>query len=245
MLTNPFPEILQDLAPSGKLRAAINFGNAVLAQRDAKTGQPRGVSVDLAHELGRRLEVPVDLVSFEAAGKVVAALATAAWDVAFLAVDPARAEELLFTAPYVLIEGTYLVREDSPLKQIEDVDRDGVRVAVGTGSAYELYLTRNLKHAQLIHKPTGAEAFELFINEGLEAVAGVREVVQGFAERQSGLRVMEGRFMAIKQAMCTPKARSVGAQFLSQFIEEMKRNGFVANALQRSGQTEVMVSPSH
>ena len=124
------------------------------------------------------------------------------------------------------------------------VDRDGVRVAVGAGSAYELYLTRNLKHAQLIRKPTGAEAFDLFLEEGLEAVAGVREVVEGFAKRQSGLRVMEGRFMAIEQAMGTPKTRAAGAQFLSRFIEEMKRNGFVANALRLSGQSDAGVAAS-
>src|SRR5207249_4217608 len=135
---------------TGKVRAAINFGNAVLAQKDPATGEPRGVSVDLARELGRRLGVPVELVTFDAAGKVFEAIKAGAWDVAFLAIDPARAAEIAFTAPYVLIEGTYLVRRDSPLRAIDDVDRDGVRIAVGKGAAYDLYLTRTLKHAQLV-----------------------------------------------------------------------------------------------
>ena len=137
--------VRSELAPSGKLRAAINFGNPVLAQKDPATGEPSGVSVDLARELGRRLGVPVELVTFDAAGKVFDALKTGAWDVAFLAIDPARASEIAFTAPYVVIEGTYLVPADSPLRTIGDVDREGVRVAVGNKSAYDLYLTRTLK----------------------------------------------------------------------------------------------------
>jgi polar amino acid transport system substrate-binding protein len=238
------PDALRDLAPSGVLRAAINFGNAVLAQRDPASGEPRGVSVELARELGRRLGAPVELVTFDAAGKVFAAIAPGAWDVAFLAVDPTRAEQILFTAPYVLIEGTYLVRADSPLRRIEDVDRSGVRVAVGAGSAYDLYLTRHLKQAQLERRPTGNEAFELFLREGLEAAAGVREVVEGFAKRTSGLRVMDGRFMAIEQAMGTLKGRDAGARYLAAFIEQMKASGFVADALQRSGQTAARVAPA-
>jgi polar amino acid transport system substrate-binding protein len=144
----------------------------------------------------------------------------------------------------VLIEGTYLVRADSPLQKVEDVDHGGVRIAVGAGSAYELFLTRNLKHAQLERRPTGNEAFELFQREGLEAVAGVREVVEGFARRESGLRVLGGRFMAIEQAMGTLKGREAGARYLASFIEEMKASGFVAAALQRSGQTGARVAPS-
>ena len=144
------PGARSELAPTGKLRAAINFGNPVLAQKDPATGEPRGVSVDLARELGRRLGVPVVLVTFDAAGKVFDALKTGSWDIAFMAIDPARAAEIVFTAPYVVIEGTYLVPADSALRTIEDVDRDGVRVAVGNKSAYDLYLTRTLKRAQLV-----------------------------------------------------------------------------------------------
>lgn len=236
-------DVLKDLAPTGVLRAAINFGNVVLAQRDPASGEPRGLSVDLACELGRRLGVQTKFVTFDAAGKVFAAIADGAWDVAFLAADPTRAAEILFTSPYVLIEATYLVRDDSPLKQVEDVDREGVRIAVGKGTAYELFLTRNLQHARLERRASGAEAFAAFIDEGLEVIAGVREVVENFAKRRPGLRVMDGRFMAIAQALGTLQGRAAGARYLQLFIEEMTASGFVAEALKRSGQSAVVVSP--
>jgi polar amino acid transport system substrate-binding protein len=232
-----------DLAPTGKLRAAINFGNPVLAQKDPATGEARGVSVDLARELGRRLGVPVELVTFDAAGKVFDALKTGAWDIAFLAIDPARAVEIVFTAPYVVIEGTYLVPADSPLRTIEDVDRDGVRVAVGNKSAYDLYLTRTLKRAQLVRVPTSPEAIDVFLKDKLEAAAGVKQPLVQFAKTHPNVRVMDGRFMAIEQAMGTPKGREDGARYLRQFVEEMKASGFVAGGLERSGQGDATVAP--
>ena len=151
---------LNELAPSGRIRVAINYGNPVLAQKDPASGEPRGVSSDIARELSRRAHLPVDFVTFDAAGKVFAALANDAWDVAFLAIDPKRAVEIDFTAPYVIIEGTYMVRSDSPLATIADVDRPGVRIAVAAGSAYDLYLTRTIEHAELVRAPTGPEAVE-------------------------------------------------------------------------------------
>ncbi len=239
----PEPDVVRELAPSGKLRAAINFGNPVLAQRAPADGSPRGVSVDLARELGRRLGVPVELVTFDAAGKVFDALNSGAWDVAFLAVDPARAAEIAFSAPYVSIEGTYLVRDDSPLRAIADVDREGVRVAVGNKSAYDLYLTRTLKRAQVVRAPTSPAAIELFMRDKLEVAAGVKQPLVQFARAHPGLRVMEGRFMAIEQAMGTPRQRQAGARYLHAFVEEMKRSGFVAAGLQRSGQADATVAP--
>jgi polar amino acid transport system substrate-binding protein len=236
-------DVLRDLAPTGVLRAAINFGNSVLAQRDEATGEPRGVSIDLARELGRQLGVPVELVTFDAAGKVFEALKSGAWDIAFLAVDPARSTEIIFTAPYVIIEGTYMVRADSPLRRAAEVDRAGVRVAAGAGSAYELFLSRTLKSAQLVRRPTGAEAFEAFMSEGLEAMGSVRQVLLQLAKKHSGLRVMDDSFMTIKQAMGTPRPREAGARYLSSFIEEQKANGFAAAALQRSGQNDSTVAP--
>ena len=232
------------LAPSGHLRAAINFGNGVLAQRDAQTGAPRGVSVDLARELGRRLGVPVDLVTFDGAGKVTDALKTSAWDVAFLAIDPVRANEITFTAPYVLIEGTYLVPDASPLRTIEDVDRAGVRVAVARGSAYDLFLTRALQHAQLVRAGTGPEAMETFRRDGLEAVAGVKQAIVAQAAAHPGTRVVPGRFMIIEQAVGIPKAHDAGAAYVRAFVEEMKASGFVARALAASGQTDASVAPA-
>ena len=233
-------DVLKDLAPTGVLRAAVNIGNAVLAQRDEATGEPRGVSVDLARELGKRLGVETRFVSFDNAGKLFAAINAQAWDVASLAADPARAEEVLFTSPYVEIDGTYLVRDDSPLKDVGDVDRDGARIAVSKGSALDLYLSRHITLARLEPRATAQETFSAFIDERLEAVAGVRDALEGFAKRRPGLRVMQGRFMAIPQAMGTLKGRQAGAHYLRSFIDEMKRSGFVADALSRSGQNAVV-----
>jgi polar amino acid transport system substrate-binding protein len=237
------PEIVRDLAPSGRLRAAINFGNPVLAQKDPATGEARGVSVDLSRELARRLGVALDLVLFDAAGKVAEAANAGTWDIAFLAIDPARAKEIAFTAPYVLIEGTYLVAENSPLRTIDDVDRDGVRVVVGSKSAYDLYLTRTLKRAELVRAPTSPAVIEVFLKDKLEVAAGVRQQLVQFAESHPGLRVMEGRFMAIEQAMGTPSGRELGLAYLRGFVEEMKRSGFVAEALARSGRKDAAVAP--
>jgi polar amino acid transport system substrate-binding protein len=235
------PEAVKELAPTGKLRAAINYGNSVLAQRDPATGEPRGVSADLARELARRLDVPIEYVTFDAAGKVFAAVRT--WDVAFLAIDPARAAEIEFTAPYVIIEGGYMVPADSAVRTIADVDRDGVRVAVGRGSAYDLYLTRTLKHATLVRAPTSPAAIELFVKERLEVAANVKQPLVRFAAGNPSVRVLEGRFMVIEQAMGTPKGRPAGARYLREFVEEMKASGFVAAGLQRSGQTDAAVAP--
>ncbi len=237
------PGVRSELAPTGKLRAAINFGNPVLAQKGPGTGEARGVSVDLARELGRRLGVPVELVTFDAAGKVFEALKTGAWDIAFLAIDPARAAEIAFTAPYVVIEATYLVPADSPLRTIEDVDREGVRVAVGNKSAYDLYLTRTLKRAQLVRVPTSPGAIDVFLKDKLEAAAGVKQPLLQFAKTHPNVRVLDGRFMAIEQAMGTPRGREAGARYLRQFIEEMKASGFVAKGLERSGQGDATVAP--
>jgi polar amino acid transport system substrate-binding protein len=236
--------IAKTIAPSGHLRAAINFGNSVLAQKDQQTGAPRGVSVDLARELGRRLGVPVDLVTFDAAGKVFDALKADAWDVAFLAVDPVRANEITFTAPYVVIEGTYLVADASPLRAIEDVDRDGVRIGVARGSAYDLYLTRVLKHAQLVRAGTGPEATDVFIRDHLEALAGVKQAIVATAATRPGLRVLRGRFMIIEQAVGIPKTHVAGAAYVHAFVEEMKASGFVARALAASGQADATVAPA-
>lgn len=228
----PELQAVRDLAPNGTLRAAINFGNPVLAQKDPATGAPRGISVDLARELGRRLGVPVELVTYDAAGKVFDALKSGAWDIAFIAIDPARAAEISFSAPYVVIEGTYAVPQASPLRKIEDVDREGVRVAVGNKSAYDLYLTRNLKRAQIVRAPTSPGAIELFAKDGLEAAAGIRQALVEFARTNPGVRVMDGHFMKIEQAMGMPRGREAGARYLRAFVDEMKAAGFVAARLQ-------------
>lgn len=220
------PEVLRDLAPTGRLRSAINCGNTVLARLEKPSGEPKGVSVDLAVELGRRLGISVELVIFESAGSVLDALKKSAWDVAFLAIDPSRATEIEFTSPYMTIEGTYLVRSGSPFWSVEDADHTGVRIAVGTGAAYDLYLTRALTKAELRRAQTSAGAIDLFMTEGLEADAGVRQPLEEYARTHPEVRVIEGKFMSIEQAMVTRKGRPAGSAYLQAFIEEIKACGF-------------------
>jgi polar amino acid transport system substrate-binding protein len=234
------PDVVKDLAPTGKLRAAINLGNPVLAQGTPEA--PRGITADLAGELSRRLGVPLTLVPFSGAVQVFEALKAGAWDIAFLAIEPVRAAEIAFTAPYVIIEGAYMVPKDSPLKAVADVDREGVRIAASRGSAYDLYLTRNLKAAKLV-RAEGPAATELFLNDKLDALAGVRQPLVAYAKENPDVRVMDGRFMAIEQAMGTPKSRETGASYLKEFVEEMKASGFVADALKRSNQPDAAVAP--
>ncbi len=236
-------DVVSSLAPSGKLRVAINYGNAVLAQRDPATQRLSGVSVDIAEELGRRLALPITMVPFDAAGKVSAAATKDVWDVAFLAADPERAREIAFTAPYVVINGTYVVRKDSPLTTVEQVDRDGVRISVSGNSIYDLYLTRSLKHATIVRAGSPPEAAALFQTQRLEVCAGVQAAMQQLLASDSGLRMIPGAFMQIKQAMGTPAGRAAGAAYLNAFVESIKADGFVQKALVRNGQTDAAVAP--
>ena len=229
------------LAPGGTLRAAINYGNPLLATRDA-SGEPRGVSVDLARELARRLGVPLEMVTYTAAGKVVEGIRADAWDVGFFAIDPVRAADTDFTAPYLIIEGAYLVPEASPIRRNEDVDRAGVRVAAARGSAYDLYLTRALKQATLVHAPTSQAVTDTMLAQKLDVAAGVRQQMQADARRLPGLRLLDGRFMEIRQAMAVPKGRAAGAAYLRNFVEEMKAAGFIAESLRRHGVEGAMLA---
>ena len=237
------PAARSALAPTGTLRAAINFGNPILAERDPSTGEPRGVSVDLSLELARRLGVPVQFITYDAAGKVVEGLKSGAWDVAYVAIDPARAVDISYTAAYVLIEGAYLVRQGSPIHSNADVDREGVRVAVGAGSAYDLFLSRNLKHAEIVRVPTSPAVTDMFVAQELEVAAGVKQQLEADARRIPGLRLLEGRFMVINQAMGTPKGREAGVRYLREFVEDMKASGFVAQALERHRVEGASVAP--
>ncbi|MDB5838453.1 MAG: amino acid transporter substrate-binding protein family [Herminiimonas sp.] len=222
--------------PTGKLRASINLGNPILANKDPATGQPFGVSVDLANELAKRLGVTAELVVFDTAGKSVEAVTNEQADFGFFAIDPLRGEGISFTPPYVVIEGSYMVPVDSPIQSNEQVDQPGHRVAVGAGSAYDLYLSRHLKHAQTVKAQTSPAVVDTFVEQKLEVAAGVRQQLEADAKRVSGVRLLPGRFMVINQAMGIPKSRSQEAfQYLYDFVEEMKRTGFVANALERHG----------
>jgi polar amino acid transport system substrate-binding protein len=238
----PSPEAVKDLAPTSTLRAAINAGNVVLVQKDASG--VHGVTVDLANELARRLGTPVALKVYDTAGQVTEAAKTGEWDIAFLAIEPVRAAVIGFTAPYVIIEGTYMVAADSPLKTIADVDRNGIRIAVAKGSAYDLYLTRTLQHATLVRYPSPPLALEGFVADKIDAAAGVRQFLKAYAKTHPGMRVMPEHFQEIREAMGTPLGRDAGLQYLKTFVEEMKANGFVAKSLERAGQADAVIAPA-
>jgi polar amino acid transport system substrate-binding protein len=238
------PDALKELAPTGKLRAAINYGNGVLAQK-GPAGEPRGVSADLSRELARRLGVPLEFVTFAAAGKAFEAAKENKVDVLFVAIEPVRAADVEFTPPYVLIEGAYLVLKDSPLREPADADKPGIRISVGENSAYDLYLKRTLQHATLLRSAGGCcKNIDLFRAETLDAAAGVRQPLAEYAKQHPDVRVMEKAFQEIRQAMGTPKGRLAAAAYLRTFIEEMKASGFVADALKRSNQPDAQVAPA-
>lgn len=238
------PALLNAFAPTGTLRASINLGNPILAHR-TDSGEPGGVSVDLARELASRLGVPVAFSAFDTAAKSVETVTNETADIGFFAIDPLRGAGIAFTAAYVLIEGCYLVRDASPLTRNEDVDREGNRIAVGKGSAYDLFLTREIKHATLVRAESSQAVVETFVRDALEVAAGVKQQLEADAARTPGLRLLGGRFMVIQQAMGLPKSRGdEAAIYLREFVEDVKRSGFVADALARHGIKGASVAPS-
>jgi polar amino acid transport system substrate-binding protein len=236
------PDIVNSLAPTGTLRVGINAGNPVLVQIGAGD-ELKGVTVDLAREAAKRLGVPAQLNRFDAAGKSFEALKAGKLDIVFLAIEPVRAAEVEFSAPYVIIEGVYMVPKDSAIYSVVEVDREGVRIAVNKASAYDLFLTRSLKHAKLVRGEGGQSGVDLFARDKLEAAAGVKQPIVAYAKAHPDVRVLDGRFMEIRQAMGTAKGREVGARYLHTFVEEMKASGFVADALKRSNQPDASVAP--
>ena len=238
-------EAIAGIAPTGRLRASINFGNPILARRDPANGEAVGVSVDLARRLADELGVGLVLLTFDAALKSVEALKGGQADIGIFAVDPARAQEVRFTAPYVLIEGAYLVRQASPLTGNAEVDRPGTKVMVGRGSAYDLYLSRELKAAQLLRAPTSPKVVDEFLAANADVAAGVKQQLEADAARLPGLRLLPGRFMVIEQAMGLPAMRPEPAQkHLAAFVEAAKSTGFVAEALQRHSIQGAVVAPA-
>ena len=225
--------VMKEFAPGGTLRAAINFGNPILASKDPVTGEASGVSVDLARELAKRLGLPLQLVTYNAAGKVVEGVLAQQWDLGFVAIDPERGRDMDYTAPYVIIEGAYMVPQASPIRVNADVDKSGNRVVVGKGSAYDLYLTRAIKQAEIVRAPTSPAVTDTMVAQKLEVAAGVRQQLEADAKRVAGLRMLDGRFMVINQAMALPKNRPAALNYLTAFVEEMKTSGFVAEALKR------------
>jgi polar amino acid transport system substrate-binding protein len=239
------PVLVAAFAPTGTLRASINVGNPILAAIDSAGGDPFGVSIDIAREFARRLGVPVELVVFPRAAESVDAVKNERADIGFFAVDPARSDGLLFTAPYVLIEGSYLVPESSALVENTQVDSAGHHISVGAGSAYDLFLTREIRHAEIV-RFRGAEAtLEALRTGDVEIAAGIRQLLEAEAARASGVRVLAGRFMVIQQAMGIPAGRGSAAQaLLAAFVEEMKSSGFVADALTRHEIQGAVVAPA-
>jgi len=231
--------IARDLAPEGTLRASINLGNPVLAQ--GTPAAPAGVTVDMAREIGARLDVRVELVCFDAARKSYEAMTTGRADICFLAVEPAREAEVAFTAPYVVIDGVFVVRRESTFTTPAGVDRPGVRIGVKRGSAYDLFLSRTLQHASVVRGDEGVDAFR---TEGLEAAAGIRQPMTEFTGTHPEVRLIEDRFMQIQQAVGTTRSRRLETvEFLRDVIEELKASGFVAEALLRANQLNAEVAP--
>lgn len=237
-------DLLTTFAPTGVLRASINLGNPILAGCDANR-QPCGVSVDLARMFARRLDLEIELVVFDSAGKSVDAVTNERADIGFFAVDPVRGAGIGFAAPYVLIEGAYLVREDSPLRSNDEVDRAGMHVVVGAGSAYDLFLARELRAASIVRAPTSPTVMDVFVAEGHDVAAGVKQQLEADARRFPGHRLLPGRFMVIQQAMGVPKSRGEAARAaLADFVEEMKASGFVLEALTRHRIEGASVAPA-
>jgi polar amino acid transport system substrate-binding protein len=240
----PTSTVLAAFAPSGKLRASINLGNPILAC-SGDDGRARGVSVDIATEFARLLGVGLELVVVDAAGKSVDVVASEQADIGFFAIDPVRGASIAFSAPYVLIEGCYLVKDDSPIRSNDEIDHPANRIVVGKGSAYDLFLTRTLQHAQILRSPTSPAVVDTFLELGAEVAAGVKQQLEADALRFGGLRLLDGRFMVIQQAMGTPKSRGdEAAAFLGRFVEHMKASGFVAAALARHHIEGASVAPA-
>ena len=235
--------VLSDLAPAGRLRAGINYGNVILAAKNPGSGELRGVHVDLARELGRRLGMPVELQGRAAAGTLVEELKAGALDVALLSSEPSRAGEIVFSPAYLEVDATYLVPPGSPLRGADDVDGEGVRIAIAAKSVYEFYLMRQLKHAKLFNAPSTHAAFELFAAEKLDALVGLRPRLVADSERMPGSRIVAGRFMLVEQAIASARGRNAGAQFIRGFTEEVKTSGFIARSLENNGVRGVTVAP--
>jgi polar amino acid transport system substrate-binding protein len=243
MANDTSPAVRSELAPMGKLRVGLNHGNFLLVTPGSSPAEPRGVAPDLARELARRLGVPIEFSKFETAGALGDAVRAGVWDVAFLGAEPQRATEIAFTAAYLEIPATYLVPAGSAIRSIADVDREGIRIAVAEKSAYELWLSRNIKHAKLVLTKGIDGSFEAFVRDKLEVLSGLRPRLLTDVQQLPGARILDGQFTAVQQAIGTPKARTTGAAFLRTFVEEVKASGFVGEAIARNGSQGVSVAP--
>lgn len=231
-----------ELAPTGKLRVGINYGNFLLVTRGPASGEYRGIAVDLGRELGRRLGVPIELIAFQTAGTLADAVKGGAWDVAFLGNEPQRAGDIAFSPAYLEIEAGYLVPAGSPIQTTAEVDRAGVRIAVALNSAYDLYLSRSLKHATLVRAQGIDASYNLFVTDKLEVLSGLKPRLVTDAETLPGSRVLDGHFTVVQQSVGTPHGRPSGAKYLGEFAQDVKRSGFVAEAIARHAVRGVCVA---
>jgi polar amino acid transport system substrate-binding protein len=243
-MTDVTPAVRADLISTGTLRAAINYGNVILATRDPATGHSRGVAVDLAQEVGRRLSVPVEIVAYDSVAVMGDAAPAGVWDIAFLGSDPQREALMSFTAAYLEIEATYLVPGPSPLHTVAEVDREGVRVAAPARANYELFLRRHLAHARLVSAPSNDAAFELLATGQVEALAGLTQALHDRLPQLPGSRLVPGRFMGVQQSIAVPRGRDAGLAYLRGVVEEAKVSGLVARAIERTGARGVSVAPA-
>jgi len=243
MATEISPAIRSELAPTGKIRVGLNHGNFLLVTPGSSGTDPRGVASDVARELGRRVGVPVEFIKFDSAGKLGDAVKTGAWDVAFLGAEPQRAAEIAFTAAYLEIPSTYLVPAGSPIRSVDEVDREGVRIAVAEQSAYGLYLSRTIKHARLVLTQGVDGSFDAFVSQKLEALAGLKPRLLTDLQKLPGARLLDGQFTGVKQAIGTHKNRDAAAKFLRAFVEDVKASGLVAEAISKNGVQGVSVAP--
>jgi polar amino acid transport system substrate-binding protein len=243
-MTTPLtPAAKSELTPTGKLRVGLNHGNFLLVTPGSSATDPKGVAPDVARELAKRLGVPVEFSKFDTAGKLGDAVREGVWDVAFLGAEPQRAAEIAFTAAYLEIPATYLVPAGSPIRSVAEVDREGVRIAVADKSAYELWLSRNIKHAKLM-KTQGIDAsFDLFVKEKLEALSGLRPRLISDVKKLPGARILDGVFTAVQQAIGTPRKNTAAAAYLTGFVEDVKVSGFVGEAITRNKSEGVTVAP--
>ena len=235
------PTIRAELAPSGKLRAGINYGNFLLVGKDAPDGSPQGIAPDLAREIAGRLGVPIEWVRYDAAGKLADGVKTLAWDIAFLGNEPQRANEIAFSTAYLEIPVTALVPAGSKIRMLADLDQPGVRIAVAVKSAYDLYLTRTLKQATLVRAEGIQGSYDLFVAQKLEALAGLKPRLVQDQAKLPGSRVLDGQFTGVQQSIGTPKARAVAAAYLGAFAEEAKESGLVARLIEKHGARGVSV----
>lgn len=235
-------DLAPSLSPSGKLKIGLNYSNFLLVIGDDANGEPKGIAPDLGRELARKTGMPFEFVKFDAAGKLFDAVKSAQCDVGFLGAEPQRADEVDFTNAYLEIPVTFLVPAGSPIKTIADVDREGVRIAVSERSAYDLYLSRTLKKAQLIRTKGIPASYDAFMAQKLEVLGGLKPKLVEEQARTPGSRVLDGQITGVQQAIGAPKGRPAAAKYLRDFAEEVKRSGFVAKAIEKHGVKGVRVA---